>query len=1092
MGIVSSVLGAIVLTAGLGPVWGESLPALPAEEHPSLLFTAAQVPTLKERIQREPYAAWWGTALSRAQSVPDSFTEERSKARYAKSLAFAYLMTDSVSFAARAVEIMKDMKFPPQGGDLGEPHNEGEVVALYAVAYDMLHEYVASTDSTSLEEIRTILAEEAERLRKGIKLQIGSGIFSISIRLHETSHIDNWHLRAYGGLGLAAYALSDHPGIDDKTPQDWADRAYDLVTRTLDFQIDGTDGGYAEGPFYSRYAADVYLPYLFALKNRQGIDLFSDPKVQKMHDWSVNLRLPSGRRPNIEDGHLDDFYGHYLAAVDEDGGAHRWDWENNSEGLYVREFSEMDAIVLYDDSVPAQEPSRGPSVFMSGAGDAVFRSDWSADATYMLLRGEHGRARQQGLGHEHPDETSFVIYAGGEMLAVDAGYINFTNHAKVNKGSSHSVILVDGEGPPLDMIQGESVDGGNDAYIEDSFTSPAMDYAEVRANYQGVDFRRRVMFPGREYFVVADEVRDDETHAYEWRLHGNGGGTSGGTYARTGSLARWTRDQAELIAYLPEREGRTFTESDTIHSFAYLQELTHTALRVQESGGDAGYLAVLYPRRLDEAEPTLTTLTAQGAEVVQVVLDTVQDLTWTLAAGADSTSFAGPDGQMQSDGRFGFVRHAGQALRSFAVQDGRYLRAGEETVFAATDSVDLSLELSRDRVEGFGRGPETGYSLSLPVVGGVETLSFSGTLLDSSLADGILTLQLAGEGDLRLTLQPAAALAALRPASGLDFGKVRVGTSQTLELTVLNQGAARLAVTGISSDNARFAAAPDTLSVAPGDSAAVAVSFAPLQEGTQTGTLSLAGNASIPSLPVSGEGVQPLLSTSADSVDLGAVRVGEQRRQTLILRSAGSDTLRVESVGGLDAPFAAETATVPVLAPGDSHLVSVTFGPEERGSFRDSLRVDSDGGSAAVVVVGRAVEAVLSLPDSLLFGQVLKDSAAVLSLSVVNAGDDTLAVTGISSDNARFSVDLDSLRVAPESSGTVMVRFAPAQEGVEEGRLTVTTSAGSAAVVLRGEGTAAAVEPSPTAGSADFDGSGEVDFGDFFLFADAFGQSAGQ
>ena len=165
---------------------------------------------------------------------------------------------------------------------------------------------------TSRQEIRTILAEEAERLHKGIViLEISLGFLdSIKIRLHETSdprdisiiHLDDWHIRAYGGLGLAALVLSDHPGLDGTTPQDWAERAFALVTRSLEHRIEATDGGYAEGPFYSRYAADVYLPYMFALKNLVDIDLFSDPKVERMHDWSLNLRLPNGRRPNIDDG----------------------------------------------------------------------------------------------------------------------------------------------------------------------------------------------------------------------------------------------------------------------------------------------------------------------------------------------------------------------------------------------------------------------------------------------------------------------------------------------------------------------------------------------------------------------------------------------------------------------------------------------------------------------------------------------------------------------------------------------------------------------------------------------------------------------
>ena len=274
-----------------------------------------------------------------AEHAPATFADERAEVRYAKSLAFAWLMTADAAFAERALEVMQGVAFPPRGGDLGEPHNEGEVVAQYAVAYDILHSYAADNDPQALQAMRSILGEEADRLWKGIVIgKVGLGPFKVKVRLHETPHLDNWHIRAYGGLGLAAMALSEYSS-GEGTPLEWADRALEMVTSSLDFQIEERDGGYAEGPFYSRYAADVYLPYLFALKNRTGLDLFADPKIEKMHEWSLNLRLPNGRRPNIDDGHLDDFYGHYLAAVQANGGGiHRWDWENNERGLYVRQF----------------------------------------------------------------------------------------------------------------------------------------------------------------------------------------------------------------------------------------------------------------------------------------------------------------------------------------------------------------------------------------------------------------------------------------------------------------------------------------------------------------------------------------------------------------------------------------------------------------------------------------------------------------------------------------------------------------------------------------------------------------------------------
>ncbi|MCC7263179.1 MAG: heparinase II/III family protein [Candidatus Latescibacteria bacterium] len=724
---------------------------LPAEQHPSLLFTADEIPLLRERLQRAPYSTWWATTLQRANAAAPTYTEERAKVRTAKSLAFVYTITGDTSYARRAVELLAATQFPPRGGDMGQPHLEGEIAAQYAEAYDLLHPYLQS-DTTALELIRTLLAEEAQRLYAGIRIKFGF----LSFRLHQTPdprnlsvvHLDNWHLRAYSGLGLAAFALADHPGLSGSTPQQWAERAHDLVTRTLDYQIEGTDGGYAEGPFYLRYAADVYLPYMWALKRLSGTDLFALPKVKLVHQWSFNLRLPSGRRPNIDDGHLDDFYGHYLAGLDADGGQYRWDWEQNEAGLYVREFSELDAIALYDDHIPATEPAHTPTVFMPEAGDAVFRSDWSKDATYLLLRGEHGLTRYRGLSHEHPDETSFVLYAGGEMLALDAGYIDFEFHDKVNQGRNHNAVLVDGQGPPLKTLLGEPVEGGEDAYIENTFTSEAVDYAEVRAAYQGVQTRRRVMFVGKRYFVVTDQLQDDQAHTYEWRLHGNGGGTSGGAYERTGNLARWTRTKAELLAYLPERAGQTFSEVDTLHSFAYLQELTHTALRVQQQGQRAEFLAVLHPHHLHEFAPTMATATATGAQALELFGEGTLDVVWLAEAGADSAVVAGYEGELRSDTRLGCARYAELELRGYTLRQARYLRADGKLVFSATDSVDLSLDFSDRNMAGFVRGPETGYGLDLAWAGAVDSVRFGGTLRRAELRDGFLHLELAGAGAL--------------------------------------------------------------------------------------------------------------------------------------------------------------------------------------------------------------------------------------------------------------------------------------------------------------------------------------------------------
>ena len=54
-------------------------------------------------------------------------------------------------------------------------------------------------------------------------------------------------------------------------------------------------------------------------------------------------------------------------------------------------------------------------------------------------------------------------------------------------------------------------------------------------------------------------------------------------------------------------------------------------------------------------------------------------------------------------------------------------------------------------MSGFLRGPESGYTVAMPMAGALEGVTFTGDLLGRSVEGGVLTLELAGEGILEIT-----------------------------------------------------------------------------------------------------------------------------------------------------------------------------------------------------------------------------------------------------------------------------------------------------------------------------------------------------
>ncbi|MBI3099688.1 MAG: heparinase II/III family protein, partial [Planctomycetes bacterium] len=411
----------IVLLVALCLVSPESMRAQeratpPRERHPCVLCGTEEAELLRERCSREPYATWRrsieATAREALAAAPDDLGDTYRRASRAKALAFLAWIepVDRTARVERAILCLSRLDAPLEKGRFtGNYVHFPNACSDASEAYDFLCAVVGTTDPR-LAPIRARLVEFAGALHDS-----DPGWYAW--------HWNNWQIRQFSCLGSFAIVLADDPAAAK-----WARTAENAVRKCYDYQACG-DGAWAEGHSYFAYSAEHFLPYFFALRRAGGRDFFVEPMVRETHEWSVKSRLPDGRRPNFDDSHIARYPSHWLTGAWKDS-VFRWDRESSDEPTWPG-FSPVDAICFYDDTVAAAPPSWNPTQFLVEGGDIIFRSGWDRDAIYMNLRAEHGDPRTHGGGHEHPDETSFLLYSGSTPLCIDSGYINYAEHAKV-------------------------------------------------------------------------------------------------------------------------------------------------------------------------------------------------------------------------------------------------------------------------------------------------------------------------------------------------------------------------------------------------------------------------------------------------------------------------------------------------------------------------------------------------------------------------------------------------------------------------------------------------------------------------------------
>ncbi|MFQ6091124.1 MAG: DUF4962 domain-containing protein [bacterium] len=652
-------------------------PVLPnGELHPSLYFTAEEIPNLRGRVDTVPYSDWWTEVDSKSNSYigqdlssPNLSEEDRSKG--AKACAFYYIITGDDQYADKAKEALLAMWSNP-GSDSRRMLEASYHLQSYCEAYDWIQPTLDLSDDLL---VRGKLASEAERF------------YNDPVMWSPFGYANNWGVKAASALGTVALTISDYASAAH-SPAQWLSRALNRINSLLAV-LTTADGLWVEGSHYLVYTCGNLIPFLWHYKNVSDVDLFDD--LHPLFDFVIKVRYPDGRLPNLEDAYSNIFPHSMVAPAyrEGDASAHMWAFEGSpgfDQVWWTQDVKEADLIIIHDGSIPAFPPADGPTVFLTEGRVAVLRSSWDDDGLYLYLNGAPDYYNLLAGGvHTHPDPLEFILYAHKILLANDAGYgpegFGDDNRSWYTSPEAHNIVLVNGTAPQNAPI-----------IMKNWIGSEHLAFVEMVASYGGATVSRSAALIGDEYAIVADYINADAEKSYDFILHARGEMTWEDRRVLW-SVTNEDSVEIDLLSYL-------FPSTTTIElhsglaSFAWGQEETDQYLISHTEGREAHYLTILFPKLAFDPPPAVHELPGGGHIGVRIDNDLIITQGDTLLLSSEG---------LESDARFTLLRGTDGLGETWLIEDGTILRWEAALLVRSTARISLAA------------GPPTEYQLSLVI-----------------------------------------------------------------------------------------------------------------------------------------------------------------------------------------------------------------------------------------------------------------------------------------------------------------------------------------------------------------------------------------
>lgn len=298
--------------------------------------------------------------------------------------------------------------------------------------------------------------------------------------------------------------------------------------------------------------------------------------------------------------------------------------------------------------------------------------------------------------------------------------------------------------------------------------------------------------------------------------------------------------------------------------------------------------------------------------------------------------------------------------------------------------------------------------------------------------------------------------------NGVRFGGVIVGQSETLLVTLTNSGASTMTIASMKGTNSDFTTPELSLpmSLAPGQSFNLSISFTPAKQGWESGTI-VFSSTTYPafSLLVEGSGVNSeALSASPSAASFGNVTVGSSATVPVTFKNDRSWPVPVSGITTIGGQFVVSGPSLPLtLASGQSITFNITFTPQSPGTVGGTLFVASPAMIVPLSGTGITAGQLVVAPAPLNFGSVTlgKTGTEPITMSAVGA---SVTVSSASSSSSQFALNGISLplTIPAGQSESFNVVFTPQSSGTVSGSLTFGSNASTSQTTeaMSGIGTA--------------------------------------